>query len=104
MVPGAMPVLALARLANAPNQASVALGGVLASFTLIVAMAIMVASFRISVDDWLKHVLPADLYVRTAVSGDTRGLTPDEKNGIAAAPGILRADFFRSSQLMLDAG
>ncbi len=100
----AMPVLALARLANAPNQASVALGGVLASFTLIVAMAIMVASFRVSVDDWLKHVLPADLYVRTAVSGDTRGLTPDEKNGIAAVPGILRADFFRSSQLMLDAG
>ncbi|PTR14799.1 putative ABC transport system permease protein [Nitrosospira sp. Nsp2] len=100
----AMSVLALARLANAPNQASVALGGVLASFTLIVAMAIMVTSFRVSVDDWLKHVLPADLYVRTAVSGDTRGLTPDEKNGIATTPGILRADFFRSSQLMLDAG
>jgi putative ABC transport system permease protein len=99
-----IPLLALARLANAPNQASVALGGVLASFTLIVAMAIMVASFRVSVDDWLKHVLPADLYVRTAVSGDTRGLTPDEKNGISNAPGILRADFFRSSQLMLDAG
>ena len=59
----AIPLLALARLANAPNQASVALGGVLASFTLIVAMAIMVASFRVSVDDWLKHVL-ASRFVR----------------------------------------
>ena len=73
-----MPTLALARLANAPNQASIALGGVLASFSLMVAMAIMVASFRVSVDDWLTHILPADLYVRTATSGDTRGLTPDE--------------------------
>ncbi|SHL84785.1 putative ABC transport system permease protein [Nitrosospira sp. Nsp11] len=98
----AMPLLALARLANAPNQASIALGGVLASFTLMVSMAIMVASFRVSVDDWLKHILPAQLYVKTATSGDTRGLTPGEKEALAALPGISRADFFRSSQLTLD--
>jgi putative ABC transport system permease protein len=98
----AMPLLALARLANAPNQASIALGGVLASFTLMVSMAIMVASFRVSVDDWLKHILPAQLYVKTATSGDTRGLTPDEMAALAATPGISRADFFRSSQLTLD--
>ncbi|RZA33707.1 MAG: FtsX-like permease family protein, partial [Lysobacteraceae bacterium] len=54
--------LALARLANAPGQASIALGGVLASFSLMVAMGIMVASFRVSVDDWMGHILPADLY------------------------------------------
>ena len=29
------------------------MGGVLSSFALIVAMAIMVASFRVSVEDWL---------------------------------------------------
>lgn len=101
---GATPALALARLANAPNQAAVALGGVLASFSLVAAMAIMVTSFRVSVDDWLKHILPADLYVQTAASGDTRGLTPDEVKAIAVAPGISRADFFRSSQLTLDPG
>jgi putative ABC transport system permease protein len=94
----AVPILALARLANAPNQAAIALGGVLASFSLVAAMAIMVTSFRVSVDDWLTHILPADLYVKTATSGDTRGLTPD------ATPGISRADFFRSSQLTLDPG
>jgi putative ABC transport system permease protein len=49
----AVPALALARLANVPGQASIALGGVLSSFSLIVAMAIMVSSFRISVDDWV---------------------------------------------------
>ncbi|SFW30515.1 putative ABC transport system permease protein [Nitrosovibrio sp. Nv17] len=97
-----IPALALSRLANAPNQAAVALGGVLASFTLVAAMGIMVSSFRISVDEWLRHILPADLYVQTAAAGDTRGLTPAEAEMIAAAPGILRADFFRSTQLALD--
>ncbi|MDN5752004.1 MAG: ABC transporter permease [Nitrosospira sp.] len=100
----AVPILALARLANASNQAAIALGGVLASFSLVAAMAIMVTSFRVSVDDWLKHILPADLYVQTAVSGDTRGLTPEEMKALAATPGISRADFFRSSQLTLDPG
>ncbi|MDE2365642.1 MAG: ABC transporter permease [Betaproteobacteria bacterium] len=102
---GTMPtltIIALARLANAPNQAAIALGGVLASFTLIVAMGIMVASFRVSVDDWLKHILPADLYLRTASSGDARGLTPEEMKALAHTPGIARADFIRSSQLTLD--
>ncbi len=97
-----VPTLALTRLANAPNQAAIALGGVLASFTLVVAMAIMVTSFRVSVDDWLKHILPADLYVQTAASGDTRGLTPDEVKVLSATSGISHVDFFRSSQLMLD--
>ena len=97
--------MALARLANAPNQAAIALGGVLASFTLMVAMAIMVASFRVSVDDWLRHILPADLILTNGDGGDTRGLTPDEREALAAhARHIARADFFRSSQLTLDPG
>ena len=99
---GALPVLSLGRLANAPNQASIALGGVLASFSLMVAMAIMVASFRVSVDDWLAHLLSADLYVRAASSGDTGVLDPAQQRAIAATPGVLRADFMRTSQLILD--
>ena len=35
----------------------------------MVAMAIMVSSFRVSVDDWLAQLLAADLYVRSAASG-----------------------------------
>jgi putative ABC transport system permease protein len=66
-----VPALALARLANASSQAGIALGGVLSSFSLMVAMAIMVASFRVSVDEWVQQLLPADLYVRTAASGST---------------------------------
>ncbi|MBC7514420.1 MAG: ABC transporter permease [Herminiimonas sp.] len=99
---GALPTLALGRLANAPNQASIALGGVLSSFSLMVAMAIMVASFRVSVDDWLEHILSADLYVRSAMSGDTGALKPAEQRAIAAVPGVAQADFLRVSQLVLD--
>ncbi|MFC7514382.1 FtsX-like permease family protein [Herbaspirillum sp. GCM10030257] len=94
--------LTVSRLANAPNQASIALGGILSSFSLMVAMAIMVASFRVSVDDWLTQVLPADLYVRSAAGGNTGGLSPDEQAGIAGIAGVRQADFLRQSQLILD--
>lgn len=100
---GAVFTLVLARLANAPNQAAIALGGILASFSLMVAMAIMVTSFRVSVDDWLARVLPADLYVRAASTGDQGGFQPDVQQVVAALPDFDRVDFFRSQQLMLDA-
>jgi len=99
---GAVGTLALARLANAPNQASIALGGVLSSFALMVAMAIMVASFRVSVDDWLRHLLAADLYLRVPAAADAGGLGPDQQRQIAAVPGVLQADFQRVTQLTLD--
>jgi putative ABC transport system permease protein len=97
----AVLTLALARLANAPNQAAIALGGILASFSLMVAMAIMVTSFRVSIDDWLGQVLPADLYVRTASSGEQGGFPPDAQQAIAALSGFNRIDFFRTQQLTL---
>jgi putative ABC transport system permease protein len=94
--------LASARLANAPNQASIALGGVLSSFSLMVAMAIMVASFRVSVDDWLSQILPADLYLRSTVGSDTGAMKPAEQKTIADVEGIARIDFLRTSQVTLD--
>lgn len=99
---GAVATLAMARLARAPNQASIALGGVLSSFSLMVAMAIMVASFRVSVDDWLLRLLQADLYVRAAASGNTATFEAAEQQAIAGLPGVARADFSRFSQLSLD--
>ena len=100
--------LTLARLANASGQAGIALGGVLSSFSLMVAMAVMVSSFRVSVDDWLLHILPADLYARTASSGGsssgTAALNPQEQAAIRALPGIARVDFLRSRGVTLDPG
>jgi putative ABC transport system permease protein len=97
----AVNMLALNRLANAPNQASIALGGVLSSFSLMVAMAIMVASFRISVDDWLRHLLAADLYVRSP-GGESALLTPQQQALIERVPGLAQVGFQRVTQLTLD--
>ena len=99
---GAVFTLVLARLANAPNQAAIALGGILASFSLMVAMAIMVTSFRVSIDSWLGHVLPADLYVHTTVIGDQGGFQSDAQNAIIALPEFDRVEFFRTQKLTLD--
>src|SRR5207302_3170646 len=68
--------LALAQLRAAPGQAAVSLAAIVASFALMAAMAIMVASFRQSVEDWLVTVLPAELYFRTTQAGDTGFLEP----------------------------
>jgi len=100
---GAVFTLVLARLANAPNQAAIALGGILASFSLMVAMAIMVTSFRVSVDGWLERVLPADLYVRAAAIGDQGGFQSDVQKVMSELPDFDRVDFFRTQQLTLDA-
>src|SRR5690606_29445105 len=61
--------LAVQRIRGAPNSASAALAGVVASVALATAMAIMVHSFRGSVERWLDTVLPADLYGRAGGTG-----------------------------------
>ncbi|MCX7143515.1 MAG: FtsX-like permease family protein [Proteobacteria bacterium] len=96
--------LALAQLQGAPGQAAVSLVAIVASFSLMVAMAIMVASFRLSLDAWLDRVLPADLYVRSGIGGDTAYLTPEAEARIAALPGVRRVEFLRIQQLLLEPG
>ena len=94
--------LALAQLRAAPGQVAVSLATIVASVSLMVSMAIMVSSFRHSLDDWLERVLPADIYVRASAGGDTAYLPPDVQARIAALPGVRRAEFLREAQLLLD--
>src|SRR6185295_11332470 len=99
---GAPPRLALLQLRGAPGQVAVSLAAIVAAVSLMVSMAIMVASFRISLDAWLEHVLPADLYVRAGAAGDTAYLGADDQARLAALPGVRRAEFQREQQLLLD--
>jgi len=101
---GAGARLALAQLRGAPGQAAVSLAAIVASFSLMVAMAIMVASFRVSLDVWLDRVLPADLYLRTGMSGDTGFLSPEDEARISALPGVRTAEFLRFQRLLLAPG
>src|SRR6266853_1044864 len=69
---GPLPArIALAQLRGAPGQTGVSLAAIVAAVSLMVSMAIMVTSFRQSLDEWLERVLPADLYLRTGSGSDT---------------------------------
>jgi putative ABC transport system permease protein len=93
--------LAVAQLRGAPGQSMLSLATIVASVSLLVSMAIMVASFRSSLDAWLDQVLPADLYLRTTGAGDSGFLTPEDQARIAGLPGVRRADFLRAQNLLL---
>lgn len=98
-----VPWLAAQRLVGAPASAAAALGGVVASFALASAMAIMVTSFRVSVSQWLDEVLPADLYARTPAGSTAAGFGPDLQHRLAAQPGVRALEFTRLTPLLLDA-
>ena len=93
--------LALAQLQATPRQIAVSAAAIVASFSLMVAMLIMVHSFRSSLETWLEHMLPADLYLRTLRGGETGFLTPEEQNRLQSTPGVERIEFLRSQNLLL---
>jgi len=94
--------LGLAQLRGAPGQAGVSLAAIVASVSLMVSMAIMVASFRQSLDEWLERVLPADLYLRTGPGTDTAFLSTADQHAIAGIPGIRRVEFQRIQRVSVD--
>jgi len=93
--------LALKPLSFAPRQASIALAGLVASTSLTIAMAVMVASFRHSVDVWLVDLLSADLYLRVVPGPGAPDLTAEEQSRLAAAAGDVRISFGKTMPLML---
>ena len=93
--------LALEHLRNAYGHVAMSVASLFVSFSLIVAMGIMVYSFRASVADWLDAVLPADLYVRSGEAGDSSFFDAAAQRAIAAAPGVAEVDFVRFQSIVL---
>ena len=100
--PGPVLDLAVKRLWGTPGQAAIALSGIVASTSLTIAMAVMVSSFRGSVEDWLTQLLPAGLYLRIE-NAEAGGLTPDLQSRLAAAPGVASIRFRKTLPLRLAA-
>lgn len=94
--------LAVKRLWGAPEQAAVALCGIVASTSLMVAMAVMVTSFRGSVDEWLTAVLPSDVYLHVE-GAEAGGLDTAAQAVLAATPGVKAMTFVRQIPLRLAA-
>ena len=102
-----LPMLAVERARRVRESAAVAVSGVVASLSLAVALTVMVASFRNSVTQWLDVVLPADLYLRTALgtaAGDTAYFSPEFVQALARLPGVARVSGLRTTPLQLDPG
>lgn len=101
-----LTLLALERARRMRGSAAIAVGGVVASLSLAVALTVMVASFRGSVIQWLDAVLPSPLYVRSALQaagGDAALLPPGFAEAVARLPGVDKVSPLRTSPLQLSA-
>ena len=96
--------LGLSQLRAAPGPAMLSLASVVAAVSLVASMAIMVASFRTSLELWLEHILPADLLVRTSGVGETGYLSRDAQLRLQQVPGVRRLEFLAGQQIQLQAG
>ncbi len=89
--------LALAQVRHLPGHLAASVAGIVVSASLCVAMAIMVFSFRVSVEAWLGGVVRADLYVDAGAPG---GDGTFRTTGAAASrwlriPGVARVEALR---------
>lgn len=84
----ALPLLAVRRARHARHAASAAMAGVVASLALVVAITVMVGSFRHAVSTWLDRVLPADLNARSASTAAAAEHAPLPAGLVAAAASV----------------
>ena len=93
---------AVAQLRENVGLSALSLASIIVSFSLMVAMAIMIHSFRVSFDHWLGKLLPADLQLREPFGNDTAFWSGADQAKIAALAGVARVEFRRTRQLLLD--
>jgi putative ABC transport system permease protein len=98
----AVAALALAQVRHLPGHLAASVAGIVVSTALCAAMAIMVFSFRVSLQEWLAGVVGADLYVR-ASDGDSGFFTLEEQQRVAALPGVASMEALRYDRLTLEA-
>ncbi|HEX4943450.1 MAG TPA: FtsX-like permease family protein [Usitatibacteraceae bacterium] len=91
--------LARAQVKSLPGHLSAMVSGIVVSVALTAAMAIMVFSFRVSLDQWLTGILEADFFARAAPQGDAVVFGPEAQAQIAAVPGVARIDPIRFERL-----
>ena len=91
--------LAIAYMRASPSRVAATLAAMVASVSLMAAMAIMVTSFRQSLDDWLTIMLPADIYVRTA--SDSVAFARTDRAALERVHGVATTEYMRATSLWL---
>jgi putative ABC transport system permease protein len=93
---------AVSQLRENVGLSALSLASIIVSFSLMVAMAIMIHSFRISFDHWLGKLLPADMQLREPFGSDTAFLSKEDQVKLSAVAGIARAEFRKTEPVFLD--
>ncbi|MCP5119643.1 MAG: ABC transporter permease [bacterium] len=96
---GIEAMLASRSLAASLGRTAVLVGALSTAVAMMVAVGIMVGSFRETVVLWLDHQLRADLYLRPAGGGGANlhpTMSPAVPDAIETLPGVAAVDRFRS--------
>jgi putative ABC transport system permease protein len=86
-------------------RASVVIAAVMVAVGMLVALTIMVGSFRGTVDTWITQSLRGDLYVEPVghrASQRATSLPPELVGGARRLPGVAAVDTYRASSCVLD--
>lgn len=95
--------IAIAQIAGTARYATLSVSAILVSFSLMVSMAIMVTSFRTSLDQWAQRVLPADVYVRLGYVGQSAHLDAGTAQRLGSLPGVAQFETGRFARTQLAA-
>jgi putative ABC transport system permease protein len=102
--PQSVPLeIALSHLRGTARYVNLSIAAILVSFSLMVAMLIMVSSFRQSLDLWTQKLLPADLYVRSGYLEQSAAIDEQTLAALARLPMIERLEASRTSRVSLAA-
>lgn len=93
--------IAIAQIAGTAKYATLSVSSIIVSFSLMASMAIMVTSFRDSLDQWTQKVLPADLYVRVGYVGQSAYLDETLARSMAQVPGVEHSEYNRFARVQL---
>jgi putative ABC transport system permease protein len=95
--------IAIAQISGTARYATLSVSAIIVSFSLMASMAIMVTSFRDSLDQWTQKLLPADLYLRVGYVGQTSYIDESLVQSMARLPGVERVAFSRFGRVQLTA-
>ncbi|WP_129640990.1 FtsX-like permease family protein [Peristeroidobacter agariperforans] len=93
--------IAIAQIAGTAKYATLSVSSIIVSFSLMASMAIMVTSFRDSLDQWTQKVLPADLYVRVGYVGQSSYLDESLAKSMGRVPGVEHVEYNRFARVQL---
>ena len=96
---GVEALLANANLSGSIPRISISVAALAVSLSMLTAIAVMIGSFRETVQYWVQQTLQADLYLAPATRSNIyseSSLSPEVVRRVAANPGVAAVDRFTS--------